>query len=199
MTRAESEALSQTEWERVLPAWKSKKKSRGLKAWKSKSARGGWSITGVCAKVINKSVSIYMEIFGLPPVVEGERGSGSLLSVKSGGLDLYTPFLLTVHRAYCQNLNPEVENGMVAYDKVIVVYYVLDISFDVFVHILCSCMQVLQYMHTRPVRLKLLRAVHIWVESVLIYRLDRVEGVLVYRLDRVSWYAVLTGCLGIPS
>ena len=139
MTRADSLRLSQAEWERVLPAWKSKDKSRGLKTWKSKTVRGAWNITGVCAKVINKSVSIYMEIFGLPPVVEGERGShGASLSVKSGGIDLYTPFVLTVHRSYCQLLNPEVEPGMVAYDKVDV--YVLATCFDAFVHILCSCM-----------------------------------------------------------
>ena len=111
--------MSQAKWEVVLPGWKSKQKSRGLKGWKSKSARGEWSIQGVCAKVINKAVSIYMEIFGVSPVVEGERGSGSHLSVTSGGIDLYTPFLLTVHKTYCQNLNPEV-----TYDKVMV--YVLD-------------------------------------------------------------------------
>ena len=118
MIRSKSDPMTPAEWERVLPSWKSKKKSRGLKVWRSKSARGEWSI-GVCAKVINKAVSIYMEIFGLPPVVEGERGSGSNLSVKAGGIDLYTPFLLTVHKAYCQHLNPEVEDGMVAYDKVL--------------------------------------------------------------------------------
>ena len=123
MTRAKSDPMTSTEWERVLPAWKSKTKRRGLKPWRSKSARGEWNISGVCAKVINKAVSIYMEIFGLPPVVEGERGSGSNLSVKSGGMDLYTPFLLTVHKAYCQLLNPEVEDGMVAYDKV---FFVID-------------------------------------------------------------------------
>ena len=60
-----------------------------------------------------------------------------MFSIKTGGLDMYKPFLLTVHRAYCQRLNPEVEVGMVAYDKV------------------------LQYMNTRPVRLKLLRAVRL--------------------------------------
>ena len=119
MNRAKCAPMSQAEWERVLPAWKSKDKSRGLKAWKSKTVRGEWNITGVCAKIINKAVSLYMEIFGLPPVFEGEKKSGSsTLSVNSEGLDLYTPFVLTVHRAYCQLLNPEVEPGMVAYDKV---------------------------------------------------------------------------------
>ena len=127
--------LSQAEWETLLPAWTTKEKSRGLKAWRSKTARGEWNIKGVCAKIINKAVSIYMEIFGHPPVYEGVRGKGSTFSIKEGGLDMYKPFILTVHRAYCQNLNPEVEVGMVAYDKV------------------------LQYMNTRPVRLKLLRAV----------------------------------------
>ena len=123
MTRSKSNPMTTAEWERVLPAWKSKKKSRGLKVWRSKSARGEWCIPGLCAQVINKSINIYMEIFGLPPVVEGERGSGSHLSVKHGGIDLYTPFLLTVHKGYCQYLNPEVEDGMVAYDKV---FFVID-------------------------------------------------------------------------
>ena len=117
MSRSECEAMTPAEWEHVLPGWKSKHKSRGLKNWKSKTLRGEWNITGVCAKVINRSVSIYMEIFGLPPVCEGEKKNGKL-SVKSGGLDLYKPFLRTVHRAYYQLLNPEIEPGMVAYDKV---------------------------------------------------------------------------------
>ena len=128
--------LTQSEWESILPGWTTKEKSRGLKEWRSKTARGQWNISGVCAKVINKAVSCYMEIFGYPPVFEGVRSKAtSSFSVKPGGLDFYKPFILTVHRAYCQNLNPEVEVGTVAYDKV------------------------LQYMHTRPVRLKLLRAV----------------------------------------
>ena len=46
-------------------------------------------------------------------------------------------------------------------------------------------------MGTRPVRLKLLRAVHN-------IRVKVVEGVLTYRLDRVSWCTVLIGCLGVP-
>ena len=126
--------LTQSEWDSILPGWTSKEKSRGLKQWRSKTARGQWQISGVCAKVINQAVSIYMEIFGYPPVFEGVRSKTSF-SLKAGGLDFYTPFILTVHRAYCQKLNPQVEVGTVAYDKV------------------------LQYMNTRPVRLKLLRAV----------------------------------------
>ena len=132
--RARTKVLTQSEWDSVLPAWTTKTKSRGLKPWMSKTARGEWNISGVCAKVINKAVSIYMDIFGHPPVYEGVR-TGTSFSIKSGGIDLYKPFLLTVHRAYCQHINPEVEVGMVAFD------------------------QVLQYMNTRPVRLKLLRAV----------------------------------------
>jgi len=135
MARAVTSSKAQVDWEAVLPAWTTKEKSRGLKGWRSKTARGEWNVSGVCAKVINKSVSIYMDIFAFPPVYEGVRTGTSSLSVKEGGLDLYKPFLLTVHRAYCRNLNPEVEVGMVAFDKV------------------------LQYMNTHPVRLKLLRAV----------------------------------------
>ena len=154
--------LSQTEWERLLPAWTTKAKSRGLKGWRSKTARGEWSISGVCAKIINKAVSIYMEIFGHPPVYEGFRGKAATLSIKPGGLDMYKPFLLTVHRAYCQNLNPEVEVGMIAYDKV------------------------LQYMNTRPVRLKLLRAVRsVTYYTVLIGVLKGCLGVLKKCLERV--------------
>ena len=139
MTRAESEPFTKLQWETYLPAWKTKDHNRGLKTWKSKTARGQWNISGLCAKVVNQSVTNYMDIFGLPPVVEGERDSSdpSQLSAREEGMDLYTPFLLTVHRAYCQNLNPEVEPGSVAYDKV------------------------LQYMNTRPVRLKLLRSVRL--------------------------------------
>ena len=129
--------LSQAEWESQLPAWNTKSKSRGLKQWSSRTARGEWDIRGVCAKVINKAVSIYMEIFGYPPVYEGVRGKGTTLSIKTGGIDMYKPFILTVHRAYCQYLNPEVEPGIIAYD------------------------QVLQYMNTKLVRLKLLRAVRL--------------------------------------
>ena len=126
--------LSQTEWESVLPSWTTKSKSRGLKEWSSRTARGHWNIKGLCAKVINKAVTIYMEVFGHPPVHEGVR-VGATLSSKKDGIDMYKTYILTVHKAYCQYLNPEVEVGMIAYDKV------------------------LQYMNTKVVRLKLLRAV----------------------------------------
>ena len=53
--------LTQSEWDSILPGWTSKEKSRGLKQWRSKTARGQWQISGVCAKVINQAVSIYME------------------------------------------------------------------------------------------------------------------------------------------
>ena len=141
MERSRSAPLTQAQWQRVLPAWKSKDKSRGLKSWKSKTARGEWSVSGVCAKVINQSVSIYMEIFGLPPVLEGERVArgGSSLSFKSDGMDLFTPFVLTVHRSYCQNLNPEVEPGMVAYDKVGIFMFLTCFYRFVHVHMFCSC------------------------------------------------------------
>ena len=71
----------------------------------------------MCAKVINKAVNVYMELFALPPVVEGNRESAGL-SKRPGGIDLFKPFILTIHLSYCQNLNPEVEEGMVAFDKV---------------------------------------------------------------------------------
>lgn len=44
MSRAKYD--KKTPWEKVLPAWKSKKKARGLKSWQSKTARGEWDITG---------------------------------------------------------------------------------------------------------------------------------------------------------
>ena len=136
MSKAKPESMTATEWGHCLPSWKTKEKKRGLTPWKSTTKRGQWEITGVCAKVINKAVQVYMNVFGLPPVVEGERRNDSVvLCAKAGGMDLFKPFVLTVHLAYCKYLNPEVEQGMIAFDRV------------------------LQYMHTKPVRLKLLRAV----------------------------------------
>ena len=120
MDRAKYENWSPAQWEKILPAWNSKEKSRGLKTWSSKTARGTWAVKGVCAKVINQAVKIYMEISGLPPVFEGKRyyHSGDGDGRKTGGIDLFTPFILTVHLAYCKYLNPEVEEGMVAFDQV---------------------------------------------------------------------------------
>lgn len=120
MDRAKYENWSPAQWSKILPAWSSKEKPRGLKNWSSSSARGSWSVNGVCAKVINQAVKMYMQISGLPPVYEGKRyyssdGDGR----KTGGIDLFTPFILTVHLAYCKNLNPEIEEGMVAFDQVI--------------------------------------------------------------------------------
>lgn len=120
MDRAKYENWSPAQWSKILPAWNSKEKARGLKNWSSSTARGSWSVGGVCAKVINLAVKMYMQISGLPPVYEGRRfyssdGDGR----KTGGIDLFTPFILTVHLAYCKNLNPEIEEGMVAFDQVI--------------------------------------------------------------------------------
>ena len=120
MDRAKFETWSPAQWEKVLPAWNSKGKSRGLKTWSSSTARRNWSVNGVCAKVINEAVKMYMHISGLPPVYEGRRYySSDADGRKTGGIDLFTPFILTVHLAYCKNLNPEVEEGMVAFDQVI--------------------------------------------------------------------------------
>ena len=119
MDRAKYENWSPAQWEKILPAWNSKKKSRGLKTWSSATARGSWSVKGVCAKVINQAVRIYMQISGLPPVFEGKRFYSDGDGRKTGGIDLFTPFILTVHLAYCKYLNPEVEEGMVAFDQVI--------------------------------------------------------------------------------
>jgi len=120
--RAKFEDMSPKEWERILPAWKTKEKARGLKKWSSSTARGGWTINGVCAKAINYAVKMYMQICALPPVFEGNRkhdfkGGDNR---KEGGIDLFTPFILTVHLAYCKNLNPEVEDGMIAFDQVMI-------------------------------------------------------------------------------
>ena len=131
MKRAHSEIKDQSQWEKVLPAWKGKEKRRGLKTWASKTARWEWSIVGVCAKVINKAVHTYMEICGLPPVVEGDPEGGPSVK-KDAGIDLFKQFLLTVHLAYCKYLNPEVERGMVAFDKVLYNYVLC--SFTHIVH-----------------------------------------------------------------
>ncbi len=133
LDRAIRVPMTTAQWDKVLPAWKSKTKARGLKSWKSKTSRGEWDVSGICAKIINQSVHTYMQIFGLPPVFERDK-SGEKIR-KPNGIDLFTPFMLTVHLAYCKNLNPEVEDGTYAFDKV------------------------LQYMHTHRVRIKLLRAV----------------------------------------
>ena len=133
LDRAIRVPMTAAQWEKVLPAWKSKTKARGLKSWKSKTSRGEWDVPGICAKVINQAVKTYMQIFGLPPVFEGGKSGEKI--IKPNGVDLFTPFILTVHLAYCKNLNPEVEDGTSAFDKL------------------------LQYMHTHRVRIKLLRAV----------------------------------------
>ena len=133
LDRAVRAPKTNAQWEKVLPAWKSKTKARGLKSWQSKTTRGEWDVTGICAKVINQAVKTYMEIFGLPPVFESDKSGEKI--IKPNGIDLFTPFMLTVHLDYCKNLNPEVEDGTFAFDKV------------------------LQYMHTHRVRIKLLRAV----------------------------------------
>ena len=130
LDRAIRVPMTAAQWDKTLPAWKSKTKARGLKSWKSKTSRGEWDVPGICAKVINQAVKTYMQIFGLPPVFEGSEKI-----IKPNGVDLFTPFILTVHLAYCKNLNPEVEDGTFAFDKL------------------------LQYMHTHRVRIKLLRAV----------------------------------------
>ena len=129
MDRAKSKNLSPAQWEKILPAWRTKAKSRGLKNWSSSTARGAWSVNAVCAKVINEAVKVYMQICALPPVYEGKRyhGSKGEEGRKPGGIDLFTPFILMVHLAYCKGLNPEVEEGMVAFDQVIMlcILYVL--------------------------------------------------------------------------
>ena len=62
------------------------------------SAMGMEHIRCVCAKVIKKAVSIYMEIFGYPPMFEGARSKGTSFSLNPGGLDFYTPF---IEEIYC--------------------------------------------------------------------------------------------------
>ena len=91
---------------------------RGLKKWASKSARGNWTIAGVCAKVVNKAVHVYMEISGLPPVVEGQSLKSGEFRKKINGINLFKRFILTVHYAYCTFLSPEVEEGTEAFDRV---------------------------------------------------------------------------------
>ena len=136
VTKCPAMDLTAEGWADALPSWKGRDKKRGLKSWKSNTARGRWDVSGMCARVVNEAVRVYMLAVAVPPVVEGVKKAGeAVYTIKTGGLDLLSPFIMTVHRAYCNLLKPEVEEGLVAYTRV------------------------LQYMLTRPVRVKLLRAV----------------------------------------
>ena len=83
------------QWERSLPTWDSRDADRGLKEWRSTADKGGWVVPGVCAKVINAALDVYMTIYAVPPVFEGEMKNG-VLQRKSSGIDLFKRFLLTV-------------------------------------------------------------------------------------------------------
>ena len=126
--------LSPSEWFKALPSWYGRGKPRALKGWSSTTARHNWSINVLCAKAINQALTVYMYVLGVPPVCEGEDTDDGFV-VKEGGIDLMTTFLVCLHVGYCKFLHPPVEEGTDAYHKV------------------------LQYMHTRVVKLRLLRAV----------------------------------------
>ena len=87
--------LTAAEWDKKLPSWKTRDDKRGLKQWGSAAGKGGWVVPGVCGKAINSALDYYMQIYAVPPVVEGEKINGDLLP-KKGGVDLRKGFLLTV-------------------------------------------------------------------------------------------------------
>ena len=123
------------EWEALLPSWKGKDHPRGLKSWGSKTKRGSWSVQGICARVIQKALYSYMFIFAVPPVQEGHVNNDGELTRKEGGIDLFKTFAMTLHRAYCKYLDPEVPLDSMAAEVL------------------------LKYMLHKPVKMKLLRAV----------------------------------------
>ena len=126
--------LSPSDWFKVLPSWYGRGKPRALKGWSSTTVRHNWSINALCAKAINQALTVYMYVLGVPPVCEGEDTDDGFV-VKEGGIDLMTTFIVCLHVGYCKFLHPPVEEGTDAHHKV------------------------LQYMHTRVVKLRLLRAV----------------------------------------
>ena len=126
--------MGPTEWANALPSWYGRGKERGLKVWKSSTARSQWTAGCLCAKAVNVAINVYMKVIAVPPVCEGETTAVGLV-FKDGGLDLYSTFLHTVHVAYCKYLNPAVEAGFQAYQLV------------------------LQYLASRTIKVKLLRAV----------------------------------------
>ena len=104
-----------------------------------------------------------MATIAVPPVVEGVKKAGATTyTIKEGGMDFFRPFVLTVHRAYCKYLNPEVEDGVLAFDRVRLWLARIRVEDRVLAFMNNPLLaQVLQYMHTKPLRLKLLRAVRI--------------------------------------
>ena len=131
----ETPKMGPSDWNKALPSWFGRGKSRGLKEWNSKTKRHNWCVGSLCAKAVNAAVTVYMRVVAVPPVKEGEMNDDHVLVFKEGGLDLFITFLHCVHRCYCKFLNPEVEVGLEAFTTV------------------------LQYMNTPPIKLKLLRAV----------------------------------------
>ena len=88
-------SLTASEWNKILPSWKTREKERGLKEWSSNAGKGAWTVPGVCAKPIQNAIDIYVGIFGVPPVVEGAK-VGNVLQKKDNGMDLFKPFVITV-------------------------------------------------------------------------------------------------------
>ena len=116
------------QWDEQLPSWPGRDKPRGLKEWCSNSNKGGWRIQGIQMRAVNKAIDAYMVIFAVPPVA-------SRHPAMEDDMDVVSTFFFIVHRAYCKFLSPEVEEGTIAFQRV------------------------MEYMWTRRVRLKLLRAV----------------------------------------
>ena len=125
------------QWEGALPPWRGRDKKRGLKEWSSSSKRGEWKSPGLCARTVNKAQWTYQVLYGSPPVHEGEVDEDDVVVPNKTGINMFRTFVIVIHSAYCKYLVPEVEEGTLAY------------------------IRVLQYMLTKPIRLKLLRGVRV--------------------------------------
>ena len=119
----------------MLPPWKGQDNARGLKVWGSKTKRGNWRVPCICQRAVNMAGNTYLVTFAVPPVVQAKVNKDGDVVPDPDGYNMWKAFILTIRMAYCKYLDPEVEPGTLAY------------------------MRVLQYMMTKPVRLKLLRAV----------------------------------------
>ena len=136
-------AWTASQWARDLPPWRGMDKPRGLKEWSSSSKRGDWKAACLCARTINKAQTVYQDLIGVPPVVEGEVDDDGVIVPAANGVDMSRTFFIVLRVAYCKYLVPEVEEGTLAY------------------------IRVMQYMLTKHIKLKLLRGVRTCVICVL--------------------------------
>ena len=88
-------------------------------------------------RTINKAQTVYQDLIGVPPVVEGEVDDDGVIVPAANGVDMSRTFFIVLRVAYCKYLVPEVEEGTLAY------------------------IRVMQYMLTKHIKLKLLRGVRV--------------------------------------